>query len=240
MKTSPSTLRRCRRPLAAIGAVAAALVLPLGMSAPAIAVDGPNLVVNGNFAEPVVPDGQPGLFPTEVPGWESSTGDFEVTNDTTWTPPAGSAPGTQSVDLNPNVASEIQQTVPTEPGMTYTLTFDLAGNLFNDPAVKTGDFYVEGARAGSLDFDTTGTSGTDMGWVTKSYTFTATDTATVISFASTTPNNFGPVITNVSLVATPDAGVPMANWQIGGVALLGILALLGIGAVVRRRSAAVA
>ena len=72
MKTSHSALRRCRRPMASIGAVVAALVLPLGIAAPAMAVDGPNLVVNGNFAEPPVDDGRQGQLVDEtaqpVPG----------------------------------------------------------------------------------------------------------------------------------------------------------------------------
>ena len=248
MKTSHSALRRYRRRLASIGAVVAALVLPMGVAAPAMAAEGPNLVVNGNFAEPPIADGDPEEYHVgSIPGWQGPF--IDLINDEHMTPPAGSTAGTQSIDLNSDGPSYIEQTVPTEPGKTYTLSFDLAGNPLQGPDMKSGFVYIDGHSAGLLDFPTTGRSPTDMGWVTKWYTFTATDTATVIRFASTTTydapdpetdSQAGPMITNVSVVATPDAGVPMVNWQIGGAALLGLMALLGIGAVVRRRSVAVA
>jgi len=222
MEEMAATRGTMKRPMASIGAVVAALVLPLGISAPAMADDGSNLVVNGNFAEPEV-QGESEAFVEAVPGWQGHP--FNILNDDYVRPPAGSAPGTQSIDLNAGGQGYLRQLVTTtEPGMTYTLSFDLAGNPFGGPAVKTGDFYVNNVRAGSLDFDTTGKSGTDMGWVTKSYTFTASDPPTDILFLTTTTNSdAGPVITNVSLAAPSDAD---ACCWLG----IGEFCLLGTGA----------
>lgn len=224
-----------KRKLLSIGALVASAALVVVAAAPAQAA-GTNLVTNGNFALPVVPSGSATV--SSLPGWFLVTGsDFEVVSAGTFTPPAGSAPGTQSVDLNPNGPTNINQlSIPTVAGTTYTFSFDLAGNVNGAPAVKTGVF---GTNAGGPDqsftIDTTGRTGANMGWVHETLTFTASASTTNIGIKSNTAGDFGPVITNVSVVATPDAGGPLADWPIALVSLLALAALLGVGVILRRR-----
>lgn len=136
----------------------------------------------------------------------------------------------------------LRQTLATTPGTTYTLTFALAGNPGgrSSPNQKTGDLQIGSTTyAGALDFDTTGQSRTDMGWATKSYTFTATGTSTPITFTSTTGGGAGPVITNVSMEQPPTAGIPMADPMVlGGLVAAGGLVLTGAFVARRHRAQA--
>lgn len=234
-------LAALRRSLIPVGAVLASATLVLVAAAPAQAA-GTNLVVNGNFASPA--DGGFISTPPGIPGWTASGGqpNFEIVSAVTITPPAGSAPGTQSIDLNVDspefIVSSLMSPVA---GHAYTLSFDLAGNpngvAVGSPAVKTGTFQINQVQVGTLDFDTTNRSGTNMGWVHKSVVFTATN-GLELRFLSTTPGAYGPVITNVSVVEVPEAGGPLADWPIALVTLLGLVALLAVGVVLRRRGSA--
>lgn len=234
MKASIPKLKLSRRRrLAPIGALVAALGLIVGMSAPAMA-DGPNLVINGNFSAPHT-DNNSTL--TSLPGWTLNNGQAELIGGSLYGMPSGSAAGTQALDLNPTGTSSIQQAVPTTVGKTYTLTYAVAGNMGGGGTipVKTGAVSVSGASPQSFSFDIAGHTTASPGWVVKSLTFTATVPSTLVNFQSTMGGNYGPAITNVSLVETADPGLPMADWQIGGAALLGLMTLIGLGAVLRRR-----
>lgn len=233
MKASIPKLKLSRRRLAPIGALIGALGLVLGMSAPAMA-DGPNLVKNGNFSTPHVASN---ATLTSLPDWTLNNGQSELIGGALYTMPSGSASGTQAVDLNPVGTSSIEQAVPTTVGKTYTLTYAVAGNMGGGGRVpvKTGAVSVSGATPQSFSFDITGHTASSPGWLVKSLTFTATVPSTLVNFQSTMGGNYGPAITNVSLVETADPGLPMADWQIGGAALLGLMTLIGLGAVLRRR-----
>ena len=50
-----------------------------------------------------------------------------------------------------------------------------------------------------FSFDTTGKTLTDMGYATQTFEFVASYPRTVLSFASTTPTAFGPVLDAVSV-----------------------------------------
>src|SRR5262245_19552079 len=60
----------------------------------------------------------------------------------------------------------IQQVVPTSPGKRYTLRFDLAGNPECGPRVQRLRILID-QKAHDFEFDSTGKSKTDLGWVTK-------------------------------------------------------------------------
>jgi hypothetical protein len=83
--------------------------------------------------------------------------------------------------------------------------FDLAGNFAGGPAVKTVQVSAAGTTQ-TFTFDTTGKSQNNMGWDTKHWEFTATDTETVIEFASLTAGGYGPALDNVKVYASPAPG----------------------------------
>ncbi len=123
--------------------------------------------------------------------WRASNGAHSIDLD-------GSARSTMTRPYN---QGGIAQTFSTIPGKRYEVTFDLAGNGFGPPKVKPMSVSVAGQET-DFTFDLTGKSPSNMGWVTKSVTFTAVSTSTTLEFHSRTvsPNvGWGAVIDNVSV-----------------------------------------
>lgn len=236
MKISTPSVRPSRRRLAPTGALLAAVALSVGVSGPAAAeAEGPELVVNGNFASPPVPAGA--TFVTSVPGWTLIDDRLDVSSD--YTVPAGSPSGTQAADLGVNIGPvAIEQDVSTVDGEPYTLTYQLAGNPACPEGIRTGTVSLDGTQVGSLDFDTTGHSAAAMGWRSESHTFTATGSATSVNFTGTNPGGCGPVVTNVSVKHTPVVDVAMVNGSVATV-VIGLLVVAGgvagVAFVVHRR-----
>jgi choice-of-anchor C domain-containing protein len=113
-----------------------------------------------------------------------------------------SADGDQSLDLDGADTGAISQTFATNLLTTYRVSYSLAGNPDDIPAVKTGKVVVNGHVAQNFSFDTTGTSRTNMGYVTKAFTFLSTGTSAKLEFVSTTtPGGYGPVIDKVSVAS---------------------------------------
>jgi hypothetical protein len=81
----------------------------------------------------------------------------------------------------------IQQVVATSPGKRYTLRFDLAGNPEGGPRVQRLRVLID-QKAHEFEFDSTGKSKTDLGWVTKEVAFTAERDRVVLTFLNTQPN----------------------------------------------------
>lgn len=116
--------------------------------------------------------------------------------------------GTRSLDLDGSAASRtsppyvqggIAQTFPTTPGQRYVVTFDMAGNPNRPPAQKPMRVSAAGQ---SMDFvfEITGKNGRNMGWLPKTFTFTAKETSTTLEFRSLTVSpltGFGAAIDNV-------------------------------------------
>jgi choice-of-anchor C domain-containing protein len=113
------------------------------------------------------------------------------------------ADGRRSIDLNRQAEGSIQTTaLTTVPGTTYTIFFDMAGNVHGEPGLKTMHVTAIPSQApnnsqANYSFDTTGKSSSNMGWTSKSYTFTATTNQTVLKFTSTTVGKHGPAIDRV-------------------------------------------
>jgi choice-of-anchor C domain-containing protein len=197
--------------LTAVGALAAGVALG----------DATNLLVNGSFEssayEPV------GEFVADLPGG--------ATGITGWTvKPVGidyigyhwvHSDGIRSIDLNAYEAGGIRQSIVTTPGCTYQVEFDLAGNPAGKPApylspnVKTLLVSAAG-QSQAFSFDVTNTSRSAMGWMTKQWSFTATDSTTTLAFDSTcigpewlgSAGWFGPAIDNVRVFKISDPGQP--------------------------------
>jgi len=163
---------------------------------------GPELVTNGNFEDGPEPDlDGPGFTPYEaglnaIPGWTITLGSVDYIG-----PYWQHADGKRSIDLNGNAPGAIEQTIRTEPGKKYRVTFSLAGNnCGGEGAIKTVVVRAAGGR-GEFTFDTTNHNYENMGWAVKTWDFTAVASETVLEFASETgiPAACGPALDRVSV-----------------------------------------
>lgn len=161
------------------------------------------LAVNGGFEDGPEPDPfGPGFTnlptgSTDIRGWTVTRGSVDYIGPY-WQP----AEGRRSVDLNGNEPGAIAQTLRTKPGQKYRVSFRLAANCF----VGAGPmFRIEVSAAGArteFTFDATGRTYEDMGWITRSWEFTAIGAETTLEFASAsdaTPT-CGPALDRVSVV----------------------------------------
>ena len=204
-----------------------------------------NLIVNGSFESGINP-------PLAIPGYRTLSGPtdpsaFGGTNDITgwtvrndnidwihgsyWQP----SNGTYSLDLSGGSPGGISQTIATNVGETYTLTFDHSVNpdlRHSDTARRLDILAINTAtNLNDLEDNLLLARGTrtfaNMQWLAESFTFTASGTSTRIVFASA-PSNLdagGPTLDNVVLLgngtvaAVPaPAGLLLAG--IGGIGLL--------------------
>ena len=207
-----------------------------------------DFVQNGNFA------GSPGGFttvwaqPVSNPGQDIFAGSWQVitpsgnTNvgsidwiGTYWN---GPTPGTNSVDLDGSSAGGIQQTISgLTTNQTYTLSFEFSGNPQSsiDPSgnYPTKTLLVNVGNVTGQTYTITpnwgATSLNSMVWTAESFVFTAPGPTTVLQFVSADQqaSYTGPVVTDVSISATPEPGFY-------GVLALGLAGLAF--AMVRRRS----
>ncbi|MFG0314239.1 MAG: GC-type dockerin domain-anchored protein, partial [Phycisphaerales bacterium] len=90
------------------------------------------------------------------------------------------------------------------PGVTYLGSFDLSGNLHNQPVIKTMTLTVMGEGLlleEDYAFDTTGATRTDMNYETHEFSFVADHTSATITFQSTTsPAGWGPALDNIVIM----------------------------------------
>jgi hypothetical protein len=104
--------------------------------------------------------------------------------------------------LNGLETGAISQIVETIPGMTYQVTFDMSGNPDGGPAEKTMSVSADGISSQTFQYITGANTRTDMQWVSHTYYFMATDSTTLLTFASQTAGWFGPALDNVSMELT--------------------------------------
>ena len=126
----------------------------------------------------------------------------------------------------------VEQTFDTVPGAIYQVTFSMAGNFGNTPAIKSLLVSAAGQSAAHT-FDTTGKSSVAMGWESRYFTFAATSTSTTLRFENTSNGSTcaGAAIDNVVVGLRPAVPVQDAAW---GAALAIALAVL-FGLHSRRR-----
>jgi len=172
---------------------------------------------------------------TTITGWTVIVGNID------WEGPPGcgwvASDGNNSVDLvGDDYKGGVEQTFDTRPGVTYRVAFDLAGNYGALPVVKPLTVSVAG-DVHEFSFDTTGATGSDMRWVTETFTFVATSSTATIQFVSDTTGlggigNAGAAIDNVRIGPTFAAGAPALG--VPGL-LLAAAALLALGVIPLRR-----
>lgn len=133
---------------------------------------------------------------TTLSGW-TVTGDIDYVSSTFWP----SADGTRSVDLNHVAAGGISQCFATQSGRSYRVDFSLAGNPERgSPLIKTLRVSAAGTSQ-DYTFDVSTTSYQNMGWVRRSFAFTANSTCTTVAFTSLTTGALGPAVDAISLTA---------------------------------------
>ncbi|TRU91680.1 MAG: choice-of-anchor C family protein [Microcystis novacekii Mn_MB_F_20050700_S1] len=190
-------------------------------------VQATNLIQNGSFETATV---NPGPFlqlnagSTVITGWTVSQGSIDYIG-TYWQ----ASDGGRSLDMQGIGSGKIEQTFNTTIGATYRVTFDLAGNTFGGSAINAIKQMRVSAGVSSADFsfDITGKSPSNMGWVSKSWDFTANSTTTTLGFIGINSGDTGAALDNVSVIAVPEPS-----------SMLGLLGLgvLGIGSALKRQS----
>ena len=131
--------------------------------------------------------------------------------------------GNRSIDMSGVTAGAIAQTFPTTAGQTYTVKFDMSGNpgYGTGTGVKQMTVAVNNGAGTSqtYEFDTTGKSLSNMGWVEKTFTFTASSATTTLTFTSLTNSAYGPALDNVRLDG--ETGATSASGTTGSTTVLG-------------------
>lgn len=117
------------------------------------------------------------------------------------------ADGFLSIDLNGGGTGAISTTLATTPGNSYVVTFALSGNPVTGAPEKTLTVAASGGEVAAYAFDTAGAGNTqaDMKWVSETYSFVATSSSTVLSFASTMAGLAGAALDDVEVseIAAP-------------------------------------
>ncbi|MGV9314002.1 choice-of-anchor C family protein [Streptomyces sp. NPDC003691] len=156
---------------------------------------------NGSFEYPLAPANS---FSTHTAGqslgpWRVTAGSVDLIDDGFWQ----AAEGNQSLDLNGGAAGTIAQTFTTAPGVTYSVSYSLAGNIdgASQPIVKTGRALIDGQVFQDFSFDITGKTRPSMGYVNRQFTFVASAAATTLAFTSTVAGAHGPVLDNIQVKA---------------------------------------
>lgn len=164
-----------------------------------------NLILNGSFESGKYPGSS---FITlyavnnDIENWTVTTGSIDYIGGY-WQ----ASHGYRSIDLSGyHQAGEIEVSQPfqTTDGQQYLVTFDMAGNpdvqgVKDLRVTVAGQFY-------DFQFNSTGKTKTNMGWVTKSFIFTAKGDNSMLKFTSLTTSAWGPALDNVSVMVIPEPG----------------------------------
>lgn len=161
------------------------------------------MLANGGFEAPAIPANAFIRYGTgsTIGPWRVTQGNVDLTGANFWQ----SADGRQSLDLEGSESGAVEQHIATQPGGCYTVTFALAGNPDGGPTVKRGFARVSQNTLGhptvqkNFNFNTSGKSRSDMGFVPHRFRFRALASSGTLSFASTTGGGYGPVIDAVTV-----------------------------------------
>ncbi|MHB1217589.1 MAG: choice-of-anchor C family protein, partial [Alphaproteobacteria bacterium] len=177
------------------GTASASVLVRVGIpnDAPTIAYAPAGTLVNGSFEQGPGANSFLGGS-TAITGW-TVTGHSVDYLSTVWE----NADGAYSLDLSGWDAGGIEQTFATTAGVTYTVTFQMAANT-HATTVRTMEVSAAGITA-QYAADPAGHSVSDMGWTQQTFTFTATDAQTTLSFRSLSAGTDGPTLDDVRISA---------------------------------------
>jgi choice-of-anchor C domain-containing protein len=197
-----------------------------------------NLITNGSFEDSTLTAGESATLSsqgfvtlyspsTEITGWTVS-GDSVDYIGSYWQ----AASGTHSIDLDGNGQGGLSAstTFNVVMGVTYQVQFAMAGNPDGPPLTKALTASAGGVSQVFSFVVTPSDTHSNMGWVTKSFDFTAAATGTTtLSFASNVAGFYGPALDNVIVTAVPEPAT---------VAMCGTALLSVAGVALRRRAKA--
>lgn len=189
------------------------------------AANAQNLLMNGSFEEGnFVPNGdatmslQPGS--TVMTGWETFSGELAwIDNANPFQTSASD--GSKHLDLagyhDAAPYGGVRQTVTTEAGKTYALSFDMGSNPIYGNTIS-----VLASAGNSSATIRLVTQGTGQQWQRKSLNFTAGSDSTLISLQGVVPSgaHIGLDNVSVSLVPAPGALLTMCLGVIPGITCL--------------------
>ena len=197
------------------------------------------LVTNGSFENNVLSDnglttGSNGYYnvasvnTTSIDGWTVGGAQGVDLIDTYWQ----AQQGTWSIDLNGYGQGSLSQTLATQVGHSYEITFELASNPGINPAV------LEVSAAGYNGIYTFNDSGANapqyepgyidgkLAWTAETFFFIADSTSTTLTFDSLVGGASGPALDNIAGADIPEPA--------SAAVLLAGLGALGLG--LRRRA----
>jgi Protein of unknown function (DUF642) len=164
--------------------------------------------------------------------WLISPNNVDIVNSNFAPGNAPAAKGVQYLDLvGYGSTGGISQLFKTDPGTTYTLTFDYANNPWstnaaNPPSAQVDVFSIFGLLAqGTISHGTSTT--TDLGWTVDTLTFTANFFVTDLTFLTTAGSNSGGILLDAVSVVDPISSAPIPGTAMlfaGGLGLLGFMA----------------
>lgn len=205
-----------------------------------------NLIVNGSFENGTnLPAAVPGYRTlsgatdplalggtNDIAGWTVLNNNIDWIHNNYWQ----ASNGTYSLDMSGLSPGGISQTIATNPGETYTLTFDMSVNpdVRHSDTARRLDIVAINTLTNVKDLEDNfllarGTrTFSDMQWVNQTLTFTASGTSTELIFFSA-PSNIdagGPALDNVVLNGNGVvAAVPApAGFILAGIGGIGFLA----------------
>ena len=167
-----------------------------------------NLILNGSFESGTDP-GKTHITlyqgSNDIDYWTVTVGSIDYIGGT-WQ----ASDGYRSIDLSGYYQAgeiEVSQPFNTVVDQQYLVTFDMAGNPDNGEKIKNLSVTVAG-QSYDFTFDATGKTRTNMGWLTKSFVFMATDISTSLKFTSMmdAKDAWGPALDNVSVTIIPEPG----------------------------------
>lgn len=202
------------------------LCVLLALSLPSF---GANILINGSFESPALPDqsgGATGQFGS-ISGWDILSGGGPGANFEIHRAPflfSAGADGSQWAELDVNGNTTIGQLLATIIGNTYTISFSVAARPGFGDSVVVVSF-------GGQTFTTPAVSNTS-GWTTFTFTAVATSTSTLFSVAAGGASNGGSDLVDNFIVDDGSVGsVPEPS-------TFGMLGLGGVAfAMLRRRRA---
>jgi choice-of-anchor C domain-containing protein len=166
------------------------------------------MITNGGFESGPTPP--PGVFvtvatgSTDITGWTVTHAPVNVVSDGYWQPVEGHC----SLGLNATSAGGgVAQTLTTQPGATYQVRFQLSGEPFTTPALKTLRVSAAGQQQ-DYTFDTSTNWHWAMGWLPCTWNFVAGTSSTTLELLSLTVGDASPAVDSVSVSLVAVAGVP--------------------------------
>jgi choice-of-anchor C domain-containing protein len=151
-----------------------------------------------------------GVGSTAIAGWVVTRGAIDYCG-TCWS----AAEGSRSVALNGTGPGGIAQMFVTVPNAEYTVSFFMAGDPFSNPILKHLRV-TAAAQSQDYEFDSGHAWPWGMGWLEKTFTFTAAGNPTTLEFFSTDTGSTGPALDQVR-VQGPAAGT--SSSPLGGLFL---------------------